>query len=193
MGIQRWELISPYGPVAQCAEQRLLKPTVEGSNPSRISKFNDMIVYKEVDIFDHYTGMPEGSKKVYDHTICDFTGERISEYENPNIYIIDFNNNDPCFGDGEGERWLIDYQNIQSDGEVDEYYHYELFGQTQYVFKQGECEGTEVFVDLINAATVELKEIYSLDHLLRWSRGKMLEKVIKEGKYKIEQFLEYGT
>jgi len=33
-------------------------------------------------------------------------------------------------------------------------------------------------------------EIYSLDELLRWSRGNMLEKVLKKGTYKIEQFLE---
>jgi len=136
--------------------------------------------------------MLEGSKKAYDYEICDFSGEVISNYENPNAYEVDHCDNDPCYGDAEGERWFYDWFN-EKYGEDEESPGHELFGQRWYKFKDkkdGGFEGYEVFVDLINAATIELKEIYSLDHLLRWSRGRMLEKVIKEGKYKLEQFLE---
>ena len=51
-------------------------------------------------------------------------------------------------------------------------------------------EGYEVFGEMVKLAMEELDEIYSLDHLLRWSRGRMLEKIIKSGQYKLEQFLE---
>lgn len=58
-----------------------------------------MNVYKIVDEYSRTTGEKCGSRKVFDHSICDFTGLKIDEYENPNIYQIDFNDNDPCFGD----------------------------------------------------------------------------------------------
>ena len=41
---------------------------------------------------------------------------------------------------------------------------------------------------IIDGGTKAKLEIVSLDYLLRWSRAKMLEKVLKEGKYKVEQF-----
>jgi hypothetical protein len=140
-----------------------------------------MIVYKTIDQYDSRTGEKIGSQRVFDHSICDFTGEVIGEYENPNLYEIDFNSNDPCFGDGEGEGWYYDW-------DEDGFYHHELFGQGTYIFKTDEY-GREVFGELLELAHKELKEVYSLDHLLRWSRGRMLEKVIKSGKYKIEDFL----
>jgi len=74
-----------------------------------------MIVFKEVDQYDRNTGKKIGSKKVFDFQICDFTGERIKEYSNPNIYIIDYNDNDPCAGDGEGERWLYEWEKKEND------------------------------------------------------------------------------
>jgi len=154
-----------------------------------------MYVYKIVDKFDHYTGMPAGTQKVYSHTICDFTGQTIDNYENPNEYIVDHCDNDPCFGDGEGERWLSDYEKeLYGEEEYDNMdgCHHELFGQSRYMFKHmsEKFEGYEVFGEMVKVAMEELDEIYSLDHLLRWSRGRMLEKVIKAGQYKLEQFLE---
>lgn len=153
-----------------------------------------MIVFKKVDLFDRNTGEKIGTQKVFDHQICDYTGERIDEYENPNQYLVDYNDNDPCFGDGAGEEWLYDYE--QEEYGEEEYdnmdgCHYELFGQTRYVFKHktGEGYGTEVFQEMVEEALQHI-EIYSLDHLLRWSRGRMLERVIKEGKYKIQDFIE---
>lgn len=153
-----------------------------------------MIVFKTADLYDKNTGEKIGSQRVYDHQICDYTGERIGEYENPNSYIVDFNSNDPCFGDGEGERWLYDYErDLHGEEEYDNIdgCHHELFGQTHYVFKhvEGEGYGTEVVQEMIEDALQHI-EIWSLDQLLRWSRGQMLERVIKEGKYKITDFLE---
>lgn len=51
-------------------------------------------------------------------------------------------------------------------------------------------DGTESFSLLLDEAKKEGFEIISLDHLLRWSRGRMLEKLIKEGKYKPEDFIQ---
>ena len=150
-----------------------------------------MIVYKAVDYFSQKTGEKLGSKKEFDFQICDFTGEKIGEYENPNSYIVNYNDNDPCFGDGEGEEWLFNYKAPKDDeGYNENPYLYDLFAQSDYVFKEkdGEGKGFEVFGDLIKAARKAKLEIYSLDHLLRWSRGKMLEKVITEGTYTIDQF-----
>jgi len=149
-----------------------------------------MIVYKAVDFFSQKTGEKLGTKKEYDFSICDFTGEKISEHENPNTYKVDYNDNDPCFGDGEGEKWLY---KLGIDGDDDEDYNegsdpYNLFGQSDYIFKNVD-RGIEVFGELLKAAQKAKLEIYSLDHLLRWSRGKMLEKVIKEGKYALQDFL----
>jgi hypothetical protein len=58
------------------------------------------------------------------------------------------------------------------------------------IFNIKEDGYTEVFSQLLEEAKHEKLEIYSLDHLLRWSRGRMLERVIKSGKYKIQDFCE---
>jgi hypothetical protein len=151
-----------------------------------------MIVFKEVDVYDTGTGNHAGTHKVYSHSICDFTGERITDHESPNTYKIDYNSNDPCFGDGEGERWFYDRKMSGEEYDKINDKHHELFGQVFYTFKQksDKWEGYEVFGELVKLAIQELDEIYSLDHLLRWSRGRMLEKVITSGEYKLEQFLE---
>jgi len=150
-----------------------------------------VVVFKIVDQFDRNTGKKVGSSRVYDHTICDYTGEVINDYSSEgNNYIIDFKSNDPCFGDGGGEEWLYKYENELADGEASGYHHYELFGQTHYTFKILEDGYSEVFFMLLEEARSEKLEVYSLDHLLRWSRGRMLERIIKSGKYIIQDFCD---
>lgn len=145
-----------------------------------------MIIFKTIDEFSREDGKKIGSRKIFDFFICDFTGEKIDQNTNPNTYNIDYRSSDPCFGDGKGEEW---YYKWSKDNE-NNFLHNELFGQGNYIFIT-DYYGAEVFEDLIKKALNECKDgIYSLDHLLRWSRGKMLEKVLKEGTYKIEQFLE---
>ena len=148
-----------------------------------------MIVYKKVDFFSQKTGEKLGTKKQADFHICDFTGERIGEHENPNTYQVDYRDNDPCFGDSEGEEWLYKLKfkvfELGIDGNDEEDYN-NLFNQSEYVFK--EVGGIEVFGELLKAAKKAKIEICSLDHLLRWSRGKMLEKVIKDGTYTLDDF-----
>ena len=151
-----------------------------------------MIVFKSVDQYDTDTGWKLGTKKVYSHQICDYTGNKIDEHTNPNTYFINFNDNDPCFGDGEGEKWLFDYERGkfgEEDYDSMDGYHYELFGQIEYVFFVKEDGYTDVFQEMVEDALQHIT-IHSLDHLLRWSRGKMLESVIKSGAYKIEDFIQ---
>jgi hypothetical protein len=141
-----------------------------------------MVVYKVVDEFSNTTGKKIGSKKVFDFFICDFTGEKIDEYSNPNTYDINYLSKDPCFGDGIGEEWLSKWNE-----DIDAY---DLFSHRSYIFTISQ-DGAEIFGEMVKKALSEMKgEIYSLDELLRWSRGNMLEKVLKKGTYKIEQFLE---
>ena len=149
-----------------------------------------MIVFKTVDQFDRNTGKKIGTTRIYDHSICDYSGEVI-DYDscNPNEYMVDHNDNDPNFGDGDGEGWLYKYENELNPDNWG-YHHHELFGQTRYVFSVKEDGYTEVFFELLEEARFEKLDVYSLDHLLRWSRGRMLEKVIKSGKYKIQDFCE---
>ena len=128
--------------------------------------------------------------KVYDHSICDYSGNVIRIDNNPNEYLVDYNDNDPCFGDGDGESWLYDYENKLAGGDANGYHHHELFGQARYVFQTLEDGYTEIFFQLLEEAHQEKLEIWSLSQLLRWSRGRMLERVIKQEKYKLEQFLE---
>ena len=145
-----------------------------------------MIIFKEIDQYDKNTGKKISTLKVADYYICDFTGERIIENSNPNTYRVNYNDNDHCAGDGDGEGWLYDWEKDRED-ECD---LYELFLQSDYVFQTSET-GVEVFQKMFNAAEKEMKgKLYSLDHLLRWSRGRMLEKVLKAGTYKINQFIE---
>jgi hypothetical protein len=154
-----------------------------------------MMLFKIVDEFDQATGKKIREKKVFDCMICDFTGERVDEgFGNPVIYEIDYNDSDPCFGDHIAERWFYDWNEKygekdldpeDEDGEIDAY---DIFGQTRYIFKTDD-DGTEPFADLLKAAKKAKFEIISLDHLLRWSRGRMLEKLFHEGKYKPEQFI----
>jgi len=149
-----------------------------------------MKVYKTEKRFDKLTGKETVPAKVFSHQICDFTGEKIGEYENPNAYDIDFCDNDPCFGDSKGETWIYDY--LKENPELKNNYidyRWELFATGNYKFKM-EDDYKEVFQELIEAALKELDEIYSLDHLLRWSRGRMLENVIKNKKYKITDFVK---
>jgi hypothetical protein len=159
-----------------------------------------MRFFKIVDQYDRDTGQKIGTRKVWAGTLCDFTGKLMTEfYGNPVIYIVDYNDTDPCFGDHEAERWLYKWneQDGRSDldpdsndwDETSEIDSYELFGQTHYCFGTDD-DGTEVFSQLLEEAKKEGFEIVSLDHLLRWSRGRMLEKLFKEGKYKPEQFIE---
>lgn len=155
-----------------------------------------MILFKIIDEFDQNTGKKIGTRKVSVGELCDYTGKLMSEfYGNPVIYEVDYNDSDPCFGDHVAERWLYDWNENRSDpdpGSEDdtrEIDAYDLFGQPKYVFGTDD-DGTEVFTDLLKEAKKEKFEIVSLDHLLRWSRGRMLEKLFKEGKYKTEQFIE---
>lgn len=146
-----------------------------------------MIIFKEIERFDVKTGEKLKPVKEFDFYICDFTGQPIKDDTNPNMYIIDYNDNDPCAGDSEGEEWLYEWE---KENYGDESYHWELFMQSPYIFLTS-YDGVEVFDKMIQTAIKEMKDgIYSLDHLLRWSRGKMLEKTLKEGTYTIDQFIE---
>jgi len=153
-----------------------------------------MLIFKNIDRYDQTTGKKIKSDRIPDFEICDFTGFKIDENENPNFYVVNHNSNDPCFGDGEGERWFYDWHK-KNYGEDSYGPYYELFGQGDYIFKDVDSatwKGYEVFGELVEEAIKEMEEgIYSLDHLLRWSRGRMLEKVLKEGTYKLEDFIEY--
>lgn len=143
-----------------------------------------MIVYRTIKQFDSNTGKEIQSRRVPWFEICDFTGERIGEYENPNAYEIDYCDNDPCFGDGFGEEWLYKMP------EPYKHLHHELFSQRYYKFTTAE-DGTEPFMDLIKAAKKEFDgPIVALDQLLRWSRARMLKRVIEEKQYKIEDFID---
>ena len=66
-----------------------------------------MIVFKTIDQFDRNTGEKIRPVRVASFRICDFTGEKIDSYSNPNSYTINFNDNDPCFGNGLGEDWVF--------------------------------------------------------------------------------------
>ena len=127
-----------------------------------------MIVFKEVDQYDRNTGKKIGTTKVYDHSICDFTGEKI---DGDSVkYEINYQSFDPCYGDGEGEGWLYDYERGKfGDEDYDNMngYHYELFGQGWYTFLANEI-GMDVVPELIELAQKECENgILSLDHLLR--------------------------
>ena len=143
-----------------------------------------MIIYRTIKQFDTNSGEEIGSRRVPWFEICDFTGERIEEDQYPVTYILDYGCSDPCFGDGFGEKWLYNL------GEPYRYLYNELFSQYHYKFKTEE-DGTEIFMDLIKTAEKEFEgPIVSLDQLLRWSRGRMLKRVIEEKQYKIEDFID---
>jgi len=144
-----------------------------------------MIIFKNIEQFDQNTGKSIGSRRIPDCRICDWTGEKISIHDNPNSYSIDFNSNDPCFGDGLGEGWVFKLPEPFS------YAHHDLFGQCEYIFsvKNGYVEP---IMDILKAFNEEegFDNLYGIDTLLRWSRARMLKRVIEEEKYKIEDFLE---
>jgi len=145
-----------------------------------------MVTYKDIEQYDKNTGKKLESKRVYDFTICDFTGEKLDEYSKHVTYSINYNDMDPCFGDGEGEGWIYKSKYWQNENEIGIDPH-ELFGQSDYHFLTGD-DGVEIFSILLWTAKKAKIEIISLDQLLRWSRALMLDKVLTEGKYKIEQF-----
>lgn len=144
-----------------------------------------MIIFKSVDQFDRNTGEKTQSMRVPDFEICDFTGKRIDKGMEPIRYRVDYGSTDPCFGCHNAEDWAHELDLDAS----------ELFGQTEYVFFTEWSKGREPFQEMLEAFQEYHKETlnpypYSLEHILRWSRGRMLEKVIKSGEYKIEDFLE---
>ena len=149
-----------------------------------------MIVFKTVDEYSREDGKKIGERKIAYCRICDFTGEIIDPHSNPNTYNINFNNNDPCFGDHEAEKWFYRWceDELEKDDNFEGAEASELFGQSSYIFKT-ENDGTEVFSDLLAKAKEEKFEIISLDHLLRWSRGRMLQKFFKEGDILIENLI----
>jgi len=145
-----------------------------------------MIIFKNIDQYDQNTGKQLKSRRVPTYHICDFSGEKIDfESSNPNSYTISYNDNDPCFGDGLGEGWVYKLP------EPFRHSHYDLFGQCTYIFnvKNGYVEP---LMDILKAFNKEegFEELYGIDTLLRWSRARMLKRVIEEGKYKVEDFIE---
>jgi len=142
-----------------------------------------MTIYKIIDEFSRDTGKKIGQIKEIDYRICDFSGRRLDEFHGyPITYTVYYNDIDPCFGDQEAGRWLYDW-NENSDVYLDPY---ELFGQQDYNFGTND-DGSELYAELLKEAAKENFEIVSLDHLLRWSRGRMLERLVKEKKIEIEK------
>ena len=144
-----------------------------------------MIVYKIVDEYCKNTGKKLGERKVYLKTICDFTGEEIEDGTNPDSYIIDYNDNDPNFGDGFGERWF--YKTKEFDDNIID--SYDLFGQQEYIFTT-DWNGREIFDTVLEEFKKTGEPIYTLGSILRWSRGQMLKKLVLNGTYKIEDFVK---
>ena len=152
-----------------------------------------MIVFKDVDQYDRNTGKKIRSERIADFEICDYTGKLIDDGQEPVRYRIDYGSIDSCYGDGQGEGWLYDYEKSLGVDEYGDPVHnidsYELFGQTEYVFFTNH-DGTDVFGEMVTEFFKEEEELYGLDHLLRWSRARMLEKLIKSGKYKVGDFIQ---
>lgn len=144
-----------------------------------------MIVYKIVDEYCKNTGEKLGKRKTYLKTICDFTGEDIEDGTNPYSYIVNYNDNDPNFGDAFGEGWF--YKTKESDDCIID--SYDLFGCSNYIFTT-DWGGKEIFNTVIEEFKKTGEPIYGLSSILRWSRGQMLKKVILDGTYKMEAFFK---
>ena len=144
-----------------------------------------MIVFKNIDQYDQKTGEKLNPKRVPDYAICDFTGDRIDEYCNPNSYTVNYNDNDPCFGNGLGEGWIFKLPDPFS------YAHHDLLAQCNYIFNIGDSY-IEPIMDILKAFNEEegFDNLFGFDTLLRWSRSRMLKKMIEEKQYHITDFLE---
>lgn len=144
-----------------------------------------MIVYKIVDEYCKNTGLKIGSRKSYLKTICDFTGKDIVDGITPYSYNVNYNDNDPNFGDAFGENWFYDTKEFD-DCIIDSY---DLFGQSNYTFTT-DWDGVEIFDTILEEFKKTGEKLYGLSFVLRWTRGQMLKKVILNGSYKMEAFIK---
>lgn len=134
-----------------------------------------MIVYKFEDRYDQKTGKKTGTHKVYDHVICDFTGEK-GEYQEDlgNAYEVDYGSIDPCIGCMDIEfkvsrKWKFDAYQLTGPYHIDE-------------------ENINL-MDIIKAYTEdEGEEPQWISHMFRWARNKTIDRLLTEGTYTPEQF-----
>jgi len=143
-----------------------------------------MILYKKKKQFNKDTGEETKPILVPCGTICDFTGDLIEEYTNFNImesectYEVGYGDHDSCFGSVYNEYKLGEKYKFDCD----------LLSEDSYMFKT--IEGFEIFSEMLETAKKEYPNaLYSIAGLFRWSRCRMLEKLLAEGKYKVEDFI----
>ena len=129
-----------------------------------------MIVYKFEDRFSQVSGKKVGVSRVFDHVICDFTGNKGEYQENlGSAYKVDYGSLDPCMGcmvieDEVSEKWGFDAYSLSGAYNIDEN----------------------------NVTIMEIIEAYEKDtggkpiifnQVLRWARAKTIDRLLCDGVY----------
>lgn len=133
-----------------------------------------MIIYKLEDRYDQKTGKKIGTHQVFDHVICDFTGNK-GEYQEDlgNAYEVDYGSLDPCIG-------CIDIEH-----EVSKKWKFEAYGLTGPYHIDEENVN---LMDMIKAYEEDEKEPPQwISHLFRWARNKTVDRLLTDGTYTLEQ------
>lgn len=134
-----------------------------------------MKVYKFEDRFDQKTGKKVGTHQVYDHLVCDFTGNKGEYLEDLGpVYSVDYGSIDPCIGCMDIEHEVSNKWKFEA---------YDLSGPYH--------------IDDRNVNLMDIIEAYEKDngekpkyitHMLRWARNKTVDRLLSDGTYTTEQF-----
>ena len=133
-----------------------------------------MIVYKLEDRYDQKTGKKIGTHQVFDHIICDFTGNKGESQEDlGNVYEVDYGSLDPCIG-------CMDIEH-----EVSKKWKFEAYGLTGPYHIDEENVN---LMDMIKAYEEDEKESPQwISHLFRWVRNKTVDRLLTDGTYTLGQ------
>ena len=137
-----------------------------------------MRLYKIEELFDKDGNVVKSVRKVKGY-LCDLTGE-FAKYSDDlgTSYGTDYSDSDPNFGCGEGEfefseKWGVDIYSV-------------LGGD--FVFNERDCDQDKTPLErMIEEAKEEGFDRWYLDQLMRYTRIKMLDKVLTEGTYTLEE------
>lgn len=156
---------------------------------------SSMNIYNKIPLYDKYTGKLTGGfvsqfaerRCDYSGFVIDYAGDVESTEEDPvlelcNVYRLDYEDSDPCFGSVGDEYGFGQKYNITM---------YEFLGADAYIFSLDATYSPWAEASMIKEA-YESGEFYGLNGLFRSARVKTATKLIEEGKIKPENLLGHG-
>ena len=142
-----------------------------------------MEIYREEQRFDHKTGKPKGTEKVWKETRCDFSGKVVASSEREDYpayyckFILDYETQDPCMGSGGNEFEFGEKHKVEM---------FQFLNQPYVIYHDSATTGESEMPKFLKWAAKQ----ETLDGALRDMRVATAEKLIAEGLVKGSELSE---